>query len=551
MQAFRLVRQAVLGVTIITLLAVAIGPARATPVRAGGVLVWPVSGNLWPKTLDPAEAVDPTSKEILGLLYNGLVKFDGHNNLVPDLAAALPRLSPDHRTYTFTLRPHLQFSDGSPLTAADVVYSLSRATSQQEGSPLGGYLKHIEGFAAWNAGKAARLAGVRALDARTVQITLNQPTSFFLAQLTDPAFYVIKRNVATREDLTSPGAQARNIGSGPWIFAGPWRYQQEMAFVPNPRWYRAGQIKLAELKIPFITDFETNYREYLAGQVPMTAEPSSHFPADHTLPDFHANPILETDYVAPNLGTDGQCKPVSCAPFNDLHFRRALLYAVDRQAITKVEHGSELPLCGVVPKGLPGYDPGLCPLTPYDPTRARRELALARKDFGGILPNDGQLSMPYPNLGQDVTTLSQELQVEWQAVGISIRIVATPFDQWLTLLVGGSAPCILTGWIADYPDPQDFTENLFGSDSNYDTVHYHNPAFDHLMALADSTPDGPARTNLYIQAQKLLINDAAYIPIGQTVWSFRWRTNIHGFYLSPDWYFPQPVNEDWANVWVG
>ena len=70
------------------------------------------------------------------------------------------------------------------------------------------------------------------------------------------------------------------------------------------------------------------------------------------------------------------------------------------------------------------------------------------------------------------------------------------------------------------------------------------------MARADGTPNGPERTNLYVQAQKLLLEDVASIVIGQNVWSFRWRSNIHGFYLSPDWFFPQPVNEDWANIWV-
>src|SRR5260370_9901343 len=86
------------GVTIFTLLAGAIGPARATPAPAGGVLVWPDVLTQWPSALDPALAIDTQSTQIINLLYNGLVKLDGHNYVVPDLAQALPSISPDRRT---------------------------------------------------------------------------------------------------------------------------------------------------------------------------------------------------------------------------------------------------------------------------------------------------------------------------------------------------------------------------------------------------------------------------------------------------------------------
>jgi ABC-type transport system substrate-binding protein len=547
MHVFPLIRQAMLGgITIFTLLVIAIGPARATPTPAG-VLVWPDVGIQWPYALDPALTVLPTDEQIINLLYNGLVKLDGHNNVVPDLAEAMPTISADRRTYTFTLHPHLQFSDGTPLTAADVVYSLSRGTSKREASTVASYLHPIKGFAAWNAGKAASLTGVRALDSRTVQITLDKPATFFLAALTIPLADVVKRDVAAGEDLVGSGAQARNIGAGPWIFAGPWRYRQEMDFTPNPHWYRAGQLKLAEIRVPFVSSVDTNYREYLAGQDPVAVVPTAHVAADRALPDFHAGTALETDFVAMNQGSDSQCKPVSCAPFNNLHFRRALLYAVDRQTITqKILHGTEAPLCSFVPQGLAGYDPGLCARTPYDPAGARRELALARQDFGGTLPNQNQLTLTYPSTSQDLGNEVQELQVEWQAVGITVRLVAMPWNALISVVLSGTDPFNQGGWNADYADPQDFTE----APLSFNTTHYHNPAFDRLMALADGTPNGPERSNLYVQAQKILIDDVVTIAIGQTVWSYRWRPTIHGLFVSSIYIWPMPLNEDWTNVWI-
>jgi ABC-type oligopeptide transport system substrate-binding subunit len=97
--------------------------------------------------------------------------------------------------------------------------------------------------------------------------------------------------------------------------------------------------------------------EYLSGPISMTTVPSSHLAADSKLPDFHTTPLEQIDYISVNQGKDAACKPISCAPFNDLHFRRALRYAIDRQVITqKILHGKEVPLCGLMPRGIASYN---------------------------------------------------------------------------------------------------------------------------------------------------------------------------------------------------
>ncbi|MGH2390824.1 MAG: ABC transporter substrate-binding protein, partial [Chloroflexota bacterium] len=143
MTRFALTARAAIGVlAAIGLLAPAVGPVRAnraaTSARAGaGVLIYPEEPNssLWVKTLDPAQVTDASSMYMVNLLYSGLVKLDGKNNVVPDLAAAMPTISADHKTYTFKLKPNLKFSDGTPVVAADVVSSITRALSKAEAGP--------------------------------------------------------------------------------------------------------------------------------------------------------------------------------------------------------------------------------------------------------------------------------------------------------------------------------------------------------------------------------------------------------------------------------
>jgi oligopeptide transport system substrate-binding protein len=189
---------------------------------ASGVLVYPdVTSNLWPETLDPALWVGSQSYQVINLVYGGLLVVNSLDRLTPDLAVGMPRVSADRLTYTFTLRPHEAFSDGTPVTAQDVVYSVSRALSKREASPAAMlFLGHIKGAAAWNAGTATSLAGVRALNPRTVQFTLDSPIGYFLGALASYD-YVVKQGTPPGAPLTT--IQSLNIGSGPFMFGRPWR----------------------------------------------------------------------------------------------------------------------------------------------------------------------------------------------------------------------------------------------------------------------------------------------------------------------------------------
>jgi oligopeptide transport system substrate-binding protein len=551
-------RTIVAGVTLAALVASISGPAQArqagSSAHAGaGVLIFPEQiTNLWVKSLDPAKMTDANSIYVENMVYSGLVKLDGNNNVVPDLAASMPTLSADKRTYTFTLKPNLKFSDGTPVTAADVVSSISRTLSKAEASPNGTlYLGLIKGAVDFNAGKLKTLPGVTAPDPQTVKITLEHPAGYFLQTLTYPTSYLTKPTLAPGTDMVGPNAQKVNIGTGPFMFSKPWRYRQEMFLAPNPNWYNASKLKIKEIDVKFIADVTTEYNEYLSGQIPETVVPSSFVASVKNNPDYHQTGLLQIDYISPNVGSNSTCKPISCAPFNNLHFRRALMFAVNRNLITsKIFHGTEAPLCSLIPKGIEGYaDNQLCALNSFNPTRAKAELALAKKDYGGKLPNEGNYTAIYPAGVPDIANEYTELQSEWADVGININVTSTPLNNWYTLVSSNYTPFISNGWIDDYPDPQDFAENLFAKTSTYNITNYSDPRFDKLMAIGDTTAPGPDRTKAYVDAQKLLINDAAYIMIGQVQGTYRWKSNLHGFFLSSSFVF-QPANEDWTNASV-
>jgi ABC-type transport system substrate-binding protein len=349
--------------------------------------------------------------------------------------------------------------------------------------------------------------------------------------------------------MDGPGDQAKNIASGPFMLGTPWRYRQAIYMVPNPNWYKASKMRLKGINLVATATQATAYQAYEAGEVMASGIPSSAVGSARNRPDFHSAPELWADFIVPNLASSGHCKLADCKLLSDLHFRRALLYAINRPLLAKLWQGKRQELCGIIPQGMAGYDPSLCSLVPYDPARARAELALARKDFGGTLPNAGKLSVTYATGLQGMDTENITLRNMWAAVGINVTINTIPNTSVPYTASQNTYALLDSGWAYDYVDPQDFAENLLASYSQLNLGSYHNPMVDRLLRQGDTMPNGPDRAGLYMRIQRLALQDVAFIPIDQVIGMELWSPRIHGFGTTAD-SLGAPMNDDWTNVTV-
>ena len=136
--------------------------------------------------------------------------------------------------------------------------------------------------------------------------------------------------------MDGPGDQHKHIASGPFMLGKPWRYRHAIYLVPNPHWYEAAKMKLKEIDYIAFSSQAASYQAYLAGEVMQSGVPSSAMASARNRPDFHSAPQLDVDYLTPNLGPTGRCKPAGCQPFNDVHFRRAPLVEAALKAWTAV-----------------------------------------------------------------------------------------------------------------------------------------------------------------------------------------------------------------------
>lgn len=545
------VRALVAGVTTATLLAATVGPVHAhRPLAAsratGGVLVDPVaSQTLWAGTLDPSLITSLTDDDIVSKLYAGLVK-QAYNDktrqfdVVPDLAAAMPTVSKDGLTYTFKIRSDAKFSDGTPITAQDFVWSFQRVIDPKAQSGASYYMFDIAGAVDYSNGKS-KTFGAKAIDAHTVQITLAHPIVYFLYEMTYPTFFAVEQSVKVGEDITTNAKAV--VSSGPWMLkGGTWSYRSQISLVPNPYYHGTSAYKLSEIDIPFTGTEDTMVAAYRSGQYPIAWLPASDVALFSGQSGYYSTPVLGDVWLAMN---------VNIKPFDNVNFRRAVAYAIDRDAISKgVDHGTVVTQVGWYPQGIMGYDPKIATYSgvpQYNPAMAKQELALAMKTMSSV----PAISLEYPSENSTQAREMAQVQADLKAVGISVSLHPVPRATWIKDGNGGKTQFMFADWFDDYPDPQDFSDYLIRTGAGENWGRYSNPVVDKLFDQGNVQRDAATRAKLYQQAQLIILRDAAvavlYQQAGQAVIS----PKIHGLELNPSFsYHPQPIANDWANVSV-
>jgi ABC-type oligopeptide transport system substrate-binding subunit len=517
---------------------------------ASGVFVEPfASQTLWVGTLDPALATSLLDSDFIFRIYAGLLKQSyndktGKFNIVPDLAAAMPTISKNGLVYTFKIRPDAKFSDGTPVTAQDFVWSFQRVLDPKAHSGAAYYLFNLKGASDFNAGtiKSFSQVGVKALDARTLQITLAAPASYFLYALTYNTGLAVKSNLPIGAKLATDPSLV--VGAGPWMIKNhTWKYRSEITLVPNPYYYGAKNFKIKEQDLYFTSTFESMLAAYKSGQYPMAWLPSIDVATYRGTPEFHDVATLGDVWYSMN---------VHIAPFDNIHFRRAIAYAIDRNAITAgVYHGTVHPQLGWYPQGILGYDPNITkqPGVPYyNPTIAKQELAMAMKTMKTVPPITLEYRTENPDVARETALVQQELKA---TLGINISLKGVPRPTWITDGNSGKTQFIWSDWYDDYPDPQDFSDYLIRTGAPENWARYSNPTVDHLFDLGNVATDAQKRAALYKQAQLIVLRDAAVTPIYQFAQQTVISTKYHGIELNPSWgNQPQPVGNDWANVSV-
>lgn len=514
-------------------------------------------------TFDPGQASDQDSIEAINTVFTGMVQLNDQLQVTSQMATTWTSSS-DGLTWTFTLKSGLKFSDGTPITSADVVYSIDRALSPQISNLSGDaptYLGLIEDSDKRIAGKIPSLINDSLLtpDANTVVIKLNKATAYFLQALTYPISYVVEKKVITRwglkwtDHLADNGGQG---GAGPFMVSS-YDHTQGIDLVPNPNYY-GPKPQLTNLSFLFYNAPNTQYKVYQAGQLDETAIPSANYAQASTRSDFSKNPELTISYYTMNYLSK---------PFNNIHIRQAFELALNKDLLAQaVYKGRMIPTCHIVPSGMPGYNANLqCPggaPTSGDATKARALFNYGLQEEGLTLATLPPIKVTYPIGNPDQDNEIRSARQMWQNV-LGINVQPDPIDFNLLLLAlnntNNNAKGLqmwAIGWIPDYPDPRDWTTVQFAKGSAYNSSNYgQNKSSDtaqqqqvqQQLEQADVNADANARFQMYNQAEQQLVNDVAWLPMFQSYATRLLKPYVVGRVFNNLGLVPP---NDWVNVYI-
>jgi peptide/nickel transport system substrate-binding protein/oligopeptide transport system substrate-binding protein len=522
-------------------------PTAAPTAAPGGggtapadTLRWSVEGLSDLTSLDPAKPGDAPNNTVIGLIFSGLVRLDDKLEVQPDGASDW-EVSDDRKTYTFTIRDGLKFGDGTPVTAGDFVYSINRALAPDTAAfGASSHFGHIVGAQDVIDGKTKQVAGVKALDDKSLQITLDAPIAYFLALLTYSDTFVVPKK------LIESGAkwQEQAYGTGPFKVK-EWKHGQSITLVANENYWQ-GKPGVANVLMPFNKDSETAFQLYQTGELDIMGSqqnpvPTAHIAEVQSQPDFKTAASLATRYVGFNIK-----KP----PFESADLRRAFALAVDKQTLAnQVLAGAVVPADRILPTGLLGTQLPIKPLT-FDAAGAKAALAKAGYADGKGLP---EITLAYGQEG-DNETVVQALQSMWsQNLGVNVKLQSfelATFSKNLDTTYYTPTEGLqfyYSIWGADYPDPQNFLSLLLHTGNPNNNGHFSDPQFDKLTEEADQLGERSQierRLQLYNQAEQIAIDQVAWLPVFYPKFSILLRPRVQGMAVTPQGL----IVNDWSKV---
>ncbi|MDJ1158524.1 peptide ABC transporter substrate-binding protein [Chelatococcus sp. SYSU_G07232] len=461
-----------------------------------------------PKTLDQHQTSIDVEKNVLKDLYEGLVAYNPKGEIIPGVAESWS-IGGDGTVYTFKLRDAGKWSNGDPVKASDFVYSFRRIMNPATAAKYANLLYPIKNAEKVNKGELKpEELGVKAADDKTLVITLERPTPYFLELLQHQTGLPLHQASVEKfgKDFVKPG---NLVSNGAYLLAENVP-NDHIKLTKNPNYWNAKSVQIDTVFFYPTEDNAAAVRRFMAGEL----DTNYQFPIDQ-LPflreklgaQVRTPPYLALEYYAINV-----TKP----PFNDPRVRKALSMAVDRDYLAeKVWGGAALPAYNIVPPGLNGYalaDVDYKSLSQLD----REDQAKALLKEAGYGPGGKPLKIEIRyNTNESHKKTATAVADMWKTVlGAEVTLLNTDVKtHYAHLQNRGDFDVARAGWVADYSDPQNFlflglSNNRVGNYSQYNSA-----AFDAAMAKSDVTIDPAERMKVLRTAEDTMMKDGPIIPL--------------------------------------
>ncbi|MBA7577760.1 Oligopeptide-binding protein OppA [subsurface metagenome] len=461
-----------------------------------------------PPTLDPALAHDTTSLLVIGEIFLGLTNYDSEiGEIIPELAESWS-VSDDGLKWTFQIRKGVVWTDGTPITAHDVVYSMLRMLAPETAASPANLLWVVKGAEPYNLGRGpVEDVGIKAVGDYTVEFTLEHPVGFFSALASRVCVTVPQQSI---EEYGDKWIEPENIvTNGPYKVS-EWKHEDYLVLEKNPNYYNASHVNIDKIYCSIIVEASTAMAEYEVGNL----DCFRNIPLED-LDRIKDDPILSKElHVTARWGTYFYGFNNEKPPFDNLLVRKAFASAVDRESLIEfVLKGGQGVAQTFVSPGIPGYVDGVKEGVgyPYDPEVARKYLAEAGYPKGEGLP---EVTLMF-NTSESHRKIAQAVQQMWKEVlGVEVNITNQEWKVYLNTLQHDAPQIFRLGWMASYPDGYDYLKRNFYSTVPENNAGYKSLEFDSAVDELERETDPVKRMEAFRKAETLLCDtDCAIVPI--------------------------------------
>ena len=482
-----------------------------------------------PATIDPAKNSAVDGATLINHAFEGLMKLDKDNKIVEGQAAKY-EVNKDETVYTFTLREGIKWSDGEQVKAEDFVYAWQRLVDPKTGADYNYMIDMVKNANEIMAGKKKpKELGIKALDEKTVEVTLTTPTPYFLEVCAFPATFPVRKDIVEANADTWSTDPKTYIGNGPYVLKS-WEHQSKMTYVKNENYYDLKKLGPDTINFVLMEDKNTMLSAYKNNEILFADD----------LPSEEIDAMKDKGLVIEKqLGTYFLSINVKKEGLDNVKVREALSLALDRDYIVeKVAKGGQIPADSFVATGLTDAD-GKTEFHEnakkwYDAKdykgnveKAKKLLKEAGYENGKGLPSIELMCNP----GHE--PIMEAVQNMWKEnLGLNVTISSQDWNVFLETRKEGDFQVARDGWLGDYNDPISFIDMWITGGGN-NNAQWSNKEYDKIVSEIKSTTDAKERYAKMHEAEDLLAKDMPIIPIYYYTDLYLISDKLEGMYTSP------------------
>lgn len=462
-----------------------------------------------PPSLNPQLATDSQSGSILNAVFEGLTRVNEKDQVENAMAKDI-KVSDDKLTYTFSLRDGAKWSNGDPVVAGDFEYAWKWALNPKNASQYAYILYPIKGAEAYNTGKGkVEDVGVKAIDNKTLEVKLNNPTPYFLKLTAFYTYMPVDQKVVEGKKDWAADAGANYVTNGPYELS-EWKHNESVTLKKSKNYWDKNNVDVDTVNIAMIESSATADRMFQSGDLDFIGSPFQSVSLDK-IDTYKKDKSLHISDLAASYDYKFNTKDKY---MKNVNIRKALTLAIDRQGlIDNITKGEQKPANGVVPKSIAGWDTQKQFFKDNDIEGAKAALKQGMKELGIKKASDIKIKLSI-NTDEGHQAIAQYIQEGWHKnLGIEVTIDTSEWQVFLDKMEKLNFQVGRMGWNGDYNDANTFLDAYTTADNGNNMTGWGNPKYKDLMSKATKETDEAKRIQLLQKAEQVFMADYPAAPI--------------------------------------